>query len=453
MSMGLFSPDCERPRSAVIDDWWTYTERAALAPPSTLCSVFDQAVDLIASKEVLKLAWDRQADVGGPAAGPNRQTFADFTRLAAWDEIDRLHQQLTAGTYRHGDVRNVRVRKVPGKNGTRPLSIPDVQDRVVGRAEVMILEPLLAPRFDERSFCRSHRGVGHALTAAKHWAEQQDRWVWITQDIRGAFDHVRLGRLFEIVEEYLPSKCLIDLIRRSVDDRREIGLYQGAPLSPLLMNLYLHDRIDRPWRQRHPDVPLLRYMDDLLLLCRDGDDAQQLHDDLGQLVEDADLSLKLGKDQALHDIKKSSASWLGYRFRHGTDVLEIGLAFVGRSQEAREWRSYLRERFIDLHHRPDAPEAARQLIQGIIAWAGPTWPHTGRRDAYDYLRKAARLAGFEEIESLATAERLWRTRYRTWRRYCLAPLNDAGSAALVTKKDSVSTSNDDFYHNPMVAPF
>lgn len=447
MSMELFVPDRRRPRSSLIDQWWTYAERAALAPPSRLRPAADQAVDLIAHNDVLKLAWDRQASVGGPAAGPNGQTFGDFTRLAAWGEIDRLRQQLSAGTYRHGTVRPVEVPKRPGASGTRPLSIPDVQDRVVGRAMAMVLEPLLAPRFDGRSFCRSHRGVGHAVAAAKHLAEQEGRWIWITQDIRGAFDHVPLSKLYETVERYLPSDRLLDLLRRSVGDQREQGLYQGAPLSPLLMNLYLHHLIDRPWRQRHPDVPLLRYMDDVLLLCQTTDNVRHLHEDLQQMVATAALRLKFGFGQAVCDVKKSSTDWLGYRFQRGTGGLEIGLAFVGGGREAREWRSHLRERFIELHERPDAPEAARQMIQGIMAWAGPAWPWMDADRTYDVLRKVARDAAFEEIQSLAAIRQLWRDRYRSWQHNCLAPFDRADEATNRGEPDVDLTSD------PLVAPF
>lgn len=445
--MDPFYSDHFRPRSALLGQWQAYADKAVLESAETLCNAANGAADLIASKKMLKLAWDWQKAIGGPAAGPNGLHFGDFSRLAAWKEINRLHDQLTSGRYRHGGVRHVDVPKGPGKSGTRRLSIPDVQDRVVGRALVLTLEPLLSPRFDERSFCRFARGVGHAVAQAKCLAEQQGRWTWIGQDIRGAFDHVPIARLITIIERYLPSGRLLDLLRRCVDDSRAMGLYQGAPLSPLLMNLYLHHLIDQPWRQQHPDVPLLRYMDDLLVLCGRNDDAERLHEDLAQLAESAALKLSIDSDRAIRPLHCMSADWLGFRFRQAEDGLDIHLPFIGNSKPARQWRSDLGQRFVDLHARPDAPEAARQMITGVVAWAGPTLPWSDTGEVYEILRKAARSAAFEEIPSRDAVERLWRRRHDAWQRNCVRPMMAA------TARQLASVAADDEIRSSQTAPF
>jgi retron-type reverse transcriptase len=237
MSMDWMIPGRRGPYAAFLEKWRVNAAKTANYPPHAMASVADKALELIVSKENLKLAWDYLGELGGQAPGPNGQTFRDFTRVGAWKEIDRLHAELASGVYRHGAVRRKRVQKRLGSTGTRPLAIPNIQDRVVGRGETQVLEPLFAPRFDERSFCRFGRGPGHALAHAKLIAERENRWIWIAEDIRGAFEHVPLERLFKMFYSYLPSDRLLDLIRRSVDDRRGDELYQGAPLSPLLMNV------------------------------------------------------------------------------------------------------------------------------------------------------------------------------------------------------------------------
>jgi retron-type reverse transcriptase len=427
-------------RSKFLDQWRENAIKVANGPPRVMGQVADTAVDVVLAKDNLRLAWDRLAKFGGHAAGPNGRTFRDFTRVGAWKEIDRLHVELAKEVYRHGDVRHIPIPKRPGASGTRPLSVPDIQDRVVGRAEVQVLEPLLAPRFDERSFCRLGGGPGVALAHARLIAEREDRWTWIAEDLRQAFDEVPLSRLFEIFHKHLPSDRLLDLIRRSVDDRRQRGLYQGAPLSPLLMNVYLHDRIDRRWRQLHADVPLLRYMDDLLVLCREGDDVDRLYRDLADLVEAAEMKLKHGYPDAIHAMSQETVSWLGYRLHRGLDGLELRLPFDGSGKIAKVWQRYLRERFVALHEKPDAPVAAVHLIQGIITWAGPTLPWMDTRATYEVLRKAARTAGFEEIPAYRTIRRNWTESYQAWRHRCA---DVAGSRTDFGSKDHQERDDSD----------
>lgn len=418
MSNELAAPRSPARRTPFLEKWAERAKEVAGNPALSLADIGDEAVDVIASVENLKHAWDHMAKLGGEAAGPNRKSFRHYSRVQSWSEIERLHEVLVSGSYRHGPVREASMPKRPSGTGTRPLAIPDVQDRVVGRAEVQIIEPLFQPRFDERSFCRSRRGPWAALAAAKQIAEQENRWIWIAQDIQGAFDNVPLDRLFEVIYAAIPSPRLFDLIRRSVDDRRTTALWQGAPLSPLLMNVYLDAMVDRPWRRRHPHVPLLRYLDDFLILCRAEDDAEALHCDLSKFVEDAGLQLKYGFDAAHHVIEQRPVTWLGYRIRKLAEGLEIRLPFDGIGENAKSWRRYLRERFVALHSEPDATAAARHLIKGILAWAGPTFPWTDTRVAYDVLRKAARSAAFEEIIGYQGALRQWQQHHERWDSKC-----------------------------------
>ena len=208
--------------------------------------------------------------------------------------------------------------------GKRKLAIEDMEDRIVGRAVVEIVQPILNPTFDAHSFCRFAAGPWHALACAEQLFSEAAHPVWIAEDIRDAFPHVPLRRLLDVVRNRLPADDLLDLVTRVVDNGNGKGLRQGSCLSPLLMNLYLDHFLDRRWRRQYPEVPLLRYMDDLLVMCREQDDPQAIYAGLQRLLRDAGMPLKGMPQDSIHDLSQGAAvPWLGYRISYSADALVV----------------------------------------------------------------------------------------------------------------------------------
>src|ERR1019366_4129 len=99
-----------------------------------------------------------------------------------------------------GKSRTVKVRKTSG-NGTRQLTLLDLFDRVVQRAAVQILQPLLDPLFLPFSLgFRPNRDREHALARAEALAVTERRWCWVVEDLRNAFDLVPQRRLLNVVK-------------------------------------------------------------------------------------------------------------------------------------------------------------------------------------------------------------------------------------------------------------
>jgi retron-type reverse transcriptase len=71
----------------------------------------------------------------------------------------------------------------------------------------------------------------------------------MTEDIENCFPNVPVQPLLEIVSRYLPAKNLTRLIKTVIGSDRKRGLSQGSPLSPILVNTYLHHHLDRRWRR------------------------------------------------------------------------------------------------------------------------------------------------------------------------------------------------------------
>jgi hypothetical protein len=106
----------------------------------------------------------------------------------------------------------------------------------------------------------------------------------------------------------------MQLMERVVLTKTGKGIRQGGNLSPLLLNLYLHHLLDRRWQRQHSDMALLRWADDLLVLCRTQEQAQQAYNDLKRQLLPIGMTLKGKAELAIHNLGVGdSAIWLGYR--------------------------------------------------------------------------------------------------------------------------------------------
>lgn len=365
----------------------------------------------IADHRNLRHACDHLATDGGPGAGPNGVAFHEIDSRASWSLVRSLSKIILDDRYRHGEVRTVRVPKSSGR-GHRILSIANIQDRVVSRAIAQIMEPLLGAQFDQYSFCRPGRGVFDALATANAYWQRQCRKVWIVNDVANAFDAVPLKRLMEIIKQRVPCQRVAALIAASMGIDREKGILQGSPLSQLLMNVYLDHFLDRPWRRQHPDTPLLRYMDDLLVLCGPKDDAERLFADLSRITQNAGLALKFDAATAIRDIGKGeTADWLGFRIFNGASGIEPRLKL---GDGPGDLPARLRSNLLEQHDHAESPLGAVCVIEGMIAQMGPTYLYDDIQFVYSVFRSVASELAFEEIPSREQFQDLWGRSYTRW---------------------------------------
>jgi RNA-directed DNA polymerase len=205
----------------------------------------DKAKPFCISKREVWMAYKRVKENRG-AAGVDEQTIAEFEKDLK-NNLYRLWNRMSSGSYMPPPVRRVDIPK--GDGGTRPLGIPTVSDRIAQMVVKRYLDPLLEPVFHEDSYgYRPGRSAHDALSMSRQrcW-----RYNWVLDiDIKGFFDNIDWELLMRAVRRHTDCAWVLLYIERwlkapvSMPDgtlvSREKGTPQGAVVSPLLANLFLH---------------------------------------------------------------------------------------------------------------------------------------------------------------------------------------------------------------------
>jgi Reverse transcriptase (RNA-dependent DNA polymerase) len=355
----------------------------------------------------LRCAIDYLDREGGGAPGPDGLTIDVLDGQERWELARVLGATIRTGRYRPGPHREVQIPKGPGR-GMRTLRIRNVQDRVVERAIVRVLQPFLDPTFAPASFgYRPRMGREYALAHAEVIAERAGQRAWVLDDVKDAFDNIPVRRLMDVVRKRIGADDIVELIRIVIDGGATKGIPQGCSLSPLLLNVYLDHALDRPWAKRQPANPLIRVADDLLVLARDATEAQIAHEQLRAQLRAAGMSLKAAPGAAVRDLRNGgTGDWLGYRLRMGPGGLEV-------LPTDRCW-AQLEEALMLAHTKPAAPVRALEIIEGWAEQLGPCRPHLDLAGFHTRIASVATRCAFLEIPSRLSVEDRVLRGYRRW---------------------------------------
>src|SRR6202171_1755962 len=194
------------------------------------------------------------------------------------DRLIDLHSRVHRGTYRAKPSRRVFIPKADGRQ--RPLGIAALEDKIVQQAVVTILNQIYEVDFKGFSYGfrpgRSPHQALDALSVGLH--RRRVNWV-LDADIRGFFDQMRHEWTMKVVQHRVADRRILRLIQKwlkagvSEDSQwseTKVGTPQGAVVSPLLANIYLHYVFDlwvEAWRKKVAggDVIVVRYADDLVV--------------------------------------------------------------------------------------------------------------------------------------------------------------------------------------------
>ncbi|MEN9456671.1 MAG: hypothetical protein RL210_2190 [Pseudomonadota bacterium] len=283
-------------------------------------SKWHSLIDKVYRPAVLQAAWQRVRRNKG-AAGVDRISIQRFESQKQ-RYLDELHAELKTGQYQAHPVKRIEIPKGDGK--TRPLGIPTVKDRVVQAAVKSVIEPIFEAEFLPMSYgFRPGRGCKDALREVSQYLAAGYHWV-VDADIQGYFDNIphqtlmqqlqqRIsdGRLLSLIEHFLKQDIMADAKRWTPTQ----GTPQGAVLSPLLANLYLHP-LDV--LMQGEDMQMIRYADDFVVLCKTQQAAARALAQIRKWTEQNGLTLHPDKTHLGNCLEAGQGfEFLGYRFEAG----------------------------------------------------------------------------------------------------------------------------------------
>jgi group II intron reverse transcriptase/maturase len=325
------------------------------------------------------------------APGVDGQTWRHYGEDLE-EHLRDLSQRLQRGAYRARPVRRVYIAKDGG--GQRPLGVTALEDKIVQRAAVEVLNAIYETDFLGFSYgFRPGRSQHDCLDALYvGLLTRPVNWV-LDVDIRGFFDSIDHGWLVKFIEHRIADRRLVRLIQKWLNAgvledgkrmRTEAGTPQGGSASPLLANIYLHYAFDlwvRAWRRKRArgEMIVVRYADDIALGFQVKSDAERFGAELVARMREFALELHPEKTRLLefgpYAAERRRRAGLGkpetFNFLGFTHICATkrsnGRFTVLRQTMRKRLQAKLREVKAELRRRMHAPIPAQgQWLRAVV---------------------------------------------------------------------------------------
>ncbi|MFN2355897.1 MAG: group II intron reverse transcriptase/maturase [Desulfopila sp.] len=370
------------------------------------------------------------------ASGVDGETWQEYGEHLE-ERVADLHGRVQGGGYRAKPSKRIWLPKPDGRK--RPIGIASLEDKIVQQAVVWVLNQIYEEDFLGFSYgFRPGRSQHNGLDAVYVGITQRKiSWV-LDADIQGFFDAISHEWLIKFLEHRIADQRLIRLIRKwlragvseeGVWSKSTVGTPQGAVISPLLANIYLHYALDLwvgKWRKTsRGEVIIIRYCDDFVIGCQYPNDAEQLLKDLRERLAKFGLELHQGKTRLIEfgrfaaanrekrgEGKPETFDFLG--FTHiCAKTRKSGRFTIRRKTIAKRLRSKIKEIRKEIMKRrhvpvPDQGKWLRSVVNGHLNYYGVP----GNRQATDTFRTEIMRDWFKALR-----RRSHKARSLTWERF------------------------------------
>ena len=299
--------------------------------------------------ETLRMAYFRLKKEAAP--GVDGETWRHYGEQLEGNLQD-LSERLKRGAYRAKPVRRVYIPKADGRQ--RPLGVPALEDKIVQRAAVEVLNAIYETDFLGFSYgFRPGRSQHQALDALyTGLLTRKVNWV-LDLDIKGFFDGLSHEWLVKFVEHRIADRRVVRLIQKwlkagVLEDgkriRTEEGTPQGGSASPLLANVYLHYVFDlwvQAWRQKraHGDVIVVRFADDIVVGFQSKADADQFRAELTERMREVQPGAA-SRENATAGVRSVCDRQPAEAWRRETGDVQLPGLYAYLREEEEQWKVY-----------------------------------------------------------------------------------------------------------------
>jgi RNA-directed DNA polymerase len=360
--------------------------------------------DKIYRRDVLEHAY-RSCKSNQGAAGVDGEGFEDIEAYGEDRWLGELAEWLKKKDYGPEAVKRVWIPKPNGK--LRPLGIPTITDRVVQTAAMLVLEPIFEADLQPEQYAyRAERGAQDAVQAVHRLLTQGHQQV-IDADLSGYFDSIPHAELMKSVARRIVDRHVLHLIKQWLDAPVEEddghghrkrttsnrdsgrGTPQGAPISPLLSNLYMR-RFLLGWKQlgyaERWSAHIVNYADDFVICCKGH--AEEAMEAMRKMMEKLKLTVNDDKTH-LCQLPQERFDFLGYTFERCYSR-KTGRAYLGTRPSKKSIKRMvdsITEETSRSRTLLEAEEVVRRLNRKLTGWAnyfslGPVSPAYRAIDAH-----------------------------------------------------------------------
>ncbi len=342
--------------------------------------------DKIYREDVLHHAY-RVARQNGGKPGVDGERFEAIEENGAEDWLGELAQALKEKRYRASPVRRVYIPKANGKQ--RPLGIPTIRDRVVQTAAVLILSPIFEADLQPEQYAYREGRNAHDAVRHVHKLLNTGYTEVVDADLSGYFDTIPHAELMQSVARRISDRHLLALIKQWLvapveeDDGhggrrrttrakdRKRGIPQGAPISPLLSNLYMR-RFLLGWkcsgRQSRLQARIVNFADDFVICCRGTGEAAMA--EMRGMMERLKLTVNEEKTRRCR-VPEERFDFLGYTFGRYYSP-KTGRAYLGAAPSKKSVQRRCRAVSETTDHRMtllDPEIVVGRLNRQLVGWA------------------------------------------------------------------------------------